>query len=356
MLARFLYVISHFIINPKQTIMKKFTLLFLLTGGLAGTVIAQPTLTSSGIMPVIGNTFTTVSSAWTNPGSAGANQTWNLALTNSATSPSTAVSPSSSPYSSSFPAATVAFNSSGTWVYYKGTSSAWQNNGYVTGAGTVLSYSDMEDMLRFPFTYNNTYTDPWAVTYIQSSYTYYRWGTTTVTADGYGTLTTPDGTFTNVTRVHFVQDYKDSTNIASTPFVITYQNDEYMWYLNGNHNPIAAVYTFTSSMGSPVTGGLYMSGVVSGVNDFAALASLSLAPNPANEQTNFTLNLTEEKEISISLYNSIGQEVGMPVTAAGIAGENKIAVSIAELPDGVYFGMVSLDGAQVSSRRFIVTH
>jgi hypothetical protein len=336
--------------------MKKTTLLFLLTGGLCGTMVAQPVLTASGITPVVGDVYSTVSSAWANPGSAGANQTWNLALTNSGTSTSTGVTPASSPYAASFPQSTVAFNSGGSWTFNRGTSSAWQNCGIVNSAGTVLSYSDFEDMLHFPFTYTNTYTDTWAVTYVQNSYTYYRWGTTTVTADGYGTLTTPDGTFSNVTRVHFYEDYKDSVVIASTPYVFSYINDEYMWYLNGNHSTIAAVYTLTPDFAAPFTGGFYMSGVVSGVNDLSALTSLSVAPNPANEQANFTVNLSEGKEVSIALFNSIGEEVGVAFTTAGMTGENKITMPVAELPAGIYFATVSLDGIQTSTQKFVVTH
>jgi hypothetical protein len=129
-----------------------------------------------------------------------------------------------------------------------------------------------------------------------------------------------------------------------------------MWYLDGNPSAIATVYEFTTSAGSPVTGGLYMTGVVSGVNDFSALASLSFAPNPADEQANFTLELTEQKEVNIALYNSIGQEVSASVTTTGFTGENKIAMPVADLPEGVYFAIVSLDGEQVSSSKIVVTH
>ncbi len=336
--------------------MRKSTLLLFLTGGLCGTMIAQPTLTNSGIMPVPGNTITNISSAWVSPGSAGANQTWNLALSNGGPSTATYVLPSASPYAANFPTATAAINSGGTWVYYKGLATAWQNCGYVTGAPTVMSFSNPEDLLHFPFAYNNTYTDPWATTYVQATYTYYRWGTTTVTADGYGTLTTPDGTFNNVMRVHYYQDYQDSVNIMGNPMVITYINDEYMWYLNGNHGLIAAVYTFTASTSSPITGGLYMSGVVSDVNEFSALSSLSLAPNPANDQVNFMVNLNEAKEVSVALYNSVGQKIEVPYNTTGIIGENKISISVAELPEGIYFATVSLDGTEVSSQKFVVAH
>ncbi|TND08070.1 MAG: hypothetical protein FD123_2624 [Bacteroidetes bacterium] len=267
----------------------------------------------------------------------------------------TGVAPSSSPYSPSFPGATVAFDQSGIWAYYKCNSSAWQNLG-VKPSSTLMYYADPEDMLRFPFTYNDSYTDTWSTTYSQVSYVYYRWGTTTVTADGYGTLTTPEGTFANVTRVHFYQSYKDSTNIMSTPYVITYTNDEYMWYLNGNHYPIAAVYTLTPSTGGPVQSAFYMNNVVNSVNENSAITALSLSPNPANEQVNFDITLDQEKELSIALYNSVGQKIELTATVAGRIGENKISVPVSELPAGVYFASVSLNGEQVTSRRFIVTH
>jgi hypothetical protein len=128
-----------------------------------------------------------------------------------------------------------------------------------------------------------------------------------------------------------------------------------MWYLNGNPSAIAAVYNLTTSSGS-TTGGFYVTGVVSGVNDVSALASLSFAPNPANEQANFTLQLTEQKEVNITLYNSVGQEVGASVTTTGSTGENKIAMPVADLPEGVYFAIVSLNGEQVSSDKIVVTH
>src|SRR5262249_35849058 len=140
--------------------------------------------------------------------------------------------------------------------------------------------------------YNNTYTDSWAATFVSSSYTFYRTGSTTVTADGYGTLTTPDGTFNNVMRVHFVQTYQDSAYISG-PIIITYQNDEYMWYLNGNHYPIAAVYTLSSNASSTTTGGFYMSNVVNSVPETTSVLSLSLSPNPANNFVDFNLDLQQ---------------------------------------------------------------
>lgn len=336
--------------------MKKSTFLFLSMAFSGISLLAQPTLTASGMNPVIGDVITYHICNYVSPGSSGANQTWNLALTSNSVPTITGVAPSSSPYASSFTQSSVGFNNSGTWAFYNGTASALQNNGIATAAGTVMSYSNPEDLLRFPFTYNNSYTDAWAVTYLQATYTYYRTGTTTVTADGYGTLTTPDGTFSNVTRVHFYQSYQDSVNIMNNPVVITYINDEYIWYLNGNHYAVAAVFTLTPSTGSPIQQGFYLDGVVSGINENSVLNSLALAPNPANDELNFNLNLNSGNEIQISVFNTAGQEVLTPVSAFATTGENRIAISVAELPAGIYFAKISVDGEAIKNERIVVAH
>ena len=126
--------------------------------------------------------------------------------------------------------------------------------------------------------------------------------------------------------------------------------------LNGNHSVIAAVYDLNSDFGPLGSSGFYMNNVVSDVNDFSALTSLSVAPNPATDVANFTVDLNEAKEVNVSIFNYAGQEIGKSITTAGFVGENKIALSVADLAAGSYFAIVSLDGVQVSSQKIIVTH
>jgi hypothetical protein len=316
-------------------------------------VSAQPTLTASGITPVVGDNIIMNTANYVNPGSAGANQTWNLSgMTATGSATYTGVTPASTPNGASFSASTVAFGSGNSYTYYKGTSSAWQYYGADNGT-LAMVYSNPEDFLHFPFTFNNTFTDAWATSFT-NTYTFYRTGSTTATADGYGTLTTPDGTFTGVTRVHFVQTYQDSANIMSMPYIITYQNDEYMWYLNGNHYPIATVYTLTTSVSNPVTGGSYTSNVV-GVHENSSLTSLSFAPNPANDQVQFTFGLGNAQQVRIDMFNTAGQLVGAPVSASGNAGENVIRMDVAALPEGIYFATINLDGVPASTEKIVIT-
>ncbi|HVA98265.1 MAG TPA: hypothetical protein VNG53_05165, partial [Bacteroidia bacterium] len=208
---------------------------------------AQPTLTEANTSPIIGDIFSNNATNYIAPGSSGANQTWDLSsMTTTSTTTTNAVTPSSTTYGSSFPSSTIAFSSTGAVLYWKVSSTAEQTYGIAQGS-TVISYSNPEDYLRFPFTYSNTYTDTWAATFTSGGYPYLRSGSTTVTADGYGTLKLPSGTYSNVLRVHFLENYQDSTNIGGSPYIITYQDDEYLWYLPPNHQPIASISTLTSS-------------------------------------------------------------------------------------------------------------
>ncbi|MEO6883959.1 MAG: T9SS type A sorting domain-containing protein [Bacteroidia bacterium] len=316
---------------------------------------AQPTLTEANIAPVIGDQYTENITGYVSPGTSGANQTWNLSsMTSSSSSTTNAVSVSSTTYGSSFPSATIAFSASGNVSYEKISATAEQNYGIVQGGTTVIAYSNPEDILRFPFAYTNTYTDPWATTYVSSGYTYYRAGTTAVTADGYGTLKLPSGTYSNVMRVHFVQNYQDSTNISGNPIIITYQNDEYMWYLANNHSPIATVNTFTAN-GSPSQSGTYLNNITTGIAENSMLTGFNLYPNPASTELNVNVSLAANKKVEINLLNVLGESVGTTIIADGLQGNNTYQVNTSNLSAGIYFAQIMLDGKLISAKRFIVS-
>lgn len=332
--------------------------LFLSAGLAVGfSALAQPTLTATGINPVVGDIFTqTSSTVGVNQGSSGAGQTWNLSSITGTTGTYSMVAASSTTYSASFPGANL--SETGAVSYYKTSSTAWQIYGVVESTVTI-SYSNPEDVLHYPFTFNNSYTDTWSSTFVNAGSTYYRTGLDSIKADGYGTITTPIGTFNNALRVHFVQNYQDSTYIG-TPYVITYRNDEYMWYINGNHSAIAATYTFTSAsafLGNTTTyGSTYLSNVVAGIDEQSdIISSYNLFPNPASNSININLSLTENQAVELKLFNSLGAQVLASVNKEGMQGENNYKLDISTLPEGIYFVQLHLDGNLTSTKRFIVT-
>lgn len=337
--------------------MKK-TLLCSMIGSLAlmcSVSLAQPVLTATGINPVIGESFTLFNTGYVSPGNSGANQTWDLSsMTGTSGGLSTIVAPSSTTNGASFPNANIAWNNTtgGSDSYFKTSSTALQNYG-VSNSSVLMPYSNPEDVLHFPFAYTNTFSDTWATQFVSGGYTFYRTGTTTVTADGYGTLVTPLTTYTNVMRIHYVQVYQDSAYVG-TPYIITYNNDQYMWYKEGAHVQIASVYTLTSSAGGPYTGGGYVTGSVGIDNLSDIISSSDLYPNPASDKITVDFTLTLAQKVDIRLFDIVGQQVDIIQAVDGIQGKNTIPIDVADLSKGVYFLQIGLNGNKSVNKSFVI--
>jgi hypothetical protein len=316
---------------------------------------AQPTLTAIGSNPVVGDHFSLVKSNYVNPGNAGANQTWNLsAMTNNSTHTFNAVTVSSTPDGTNFPNATVVFDGMpvNTYSYFKTSSSVQQNCGYATGF-TYLSYSDPEDLLRFPFTYNTAYNDHWAGTYINSGFTIYRKGITTVTADGYGTLITPEGSISNVLRINVIQNYTDSSDVFGTT---TTNNNQFLWYKDGTHYALAFLTASVVSGTAPTQDAGYLSGNTVGISDITnSVSEYSVSPTLASDYVKLNFTLTENKKVNVNVFNTLGQSVQTAQTESGIQGTNTIELDVATLPEGIYFAQIMLDGTVAGTKRFVVS-
>ncbi|MEO6303619.1 MAG: hypothetical protein ABIP51_10630, partial [Bacteroidia bacterium] len=193
----------------KKNLQNLFLASALIGGSL--TALAQPTLTGANINPVIGEMFAIKNSnSSVAPGSAGASQTWNMTgLLVASSGTTTFMSVASTPSGSAFPAANIAGFDGANYAYSNNTSASSLNQGAV-GNNVVFSYGNPETILTFPTNFNNSGSDAWQCIFTTSSITFTRSGTTTVTADGYGTITTPANTYNNAMRMHFVQSYTDA--------------------------------------------------------------------------------------------------------------------------------------------------
>jgi hypothetical protein len=338
---------------------KSLRLFFGATIAVSAAAVAQPTLTASGSNMVVGDQLVQSTANAVSPGSAGASQTWNLSsMTTAGTETISVVTPGSTTNGTSYPSANVAAQTSAATAYYNANSSSFQNYGAVAG-GVVITYSNPEDLMHYPFTFNNTYSDTWGGQFVASGFTVYRAGTTTVTADGHGTVTTPSGTYPNSLRVHLQQSYKDSSNIFGTPVLNTYTNDQYMWFDNNRHLAVASVYTLTSVVngGAPSTssGGTFFGNPV-GISSHSAFAgSVKIYPNPATLNLAVNIELERAEPVELKVFNSLGEEVGAAVSAAGVAGENVYRLDVGKFSEGIYFVQVRIAGALSATRRFVIS-
>src|SRR4030095_6772358 len=95
-------------------------------------------------------------------------------------------------------------------------------------------YVDALDYLHFPLTYMDQFTDSYEAIGSGDTTT----GRIEVTADGYGTLILPSGTFNDCLRL---QEVRRDTNI--TDGVISFESNDtfYHYYVNGYPEPLCQV-------------------------------------------------------------------------------------------------------------------
>jgi hypothetical protein len=126
-----------------------------------------------------------------------------------------------------------------------------------------------------------------------------------------------------------------------------------MWYKEGINIQIATVYTTSVSNGSTYTGGSYLTGNV-GINDTPEQQfTANLYPNPANDEVSIDYVLTSNQDVNLKLINSMGQQVKTDYNAEGVQGNNTIKLDVADLPDGIYFAQLLIDGKIGATKRFI---
>lgn len=91
-----------------------------------------------------------------------------------------------------------------------------------------------------------------------------------------------------------------------------------------------------------------------GVAENNSVNSISAYPNPFGATTTFNVNLTNNTDVEISVYDVMGQKVETVVDQEMTAGKHNIVWTPANLADGVYFVQMVVDG-KVTTKRIVHT-
>ncbi|MDX5397647.1 MAG: T9SS type A sorting domain-containing protein, partial [Hymenobacteraceae bacterium] len=343
--------------------MKKQTLLFFLLSTIAFQVAqAQPTLTAANTNFQAAERYIIKQTQYVNPGPGGANQVWDF-------SSNLVVRPDSinqviDNTSGSFPflQANILvwdgfFSNTSVFNYFQITGSNKQRVGYNQnnpfGGSLETVYTNLEELLRYPFTYQNSFTDVFKGTQSSSqpnnTFTNTFTGTTTVDADGYGTLITPTGTYTNTLRVKTSTLRTDSSSTGKS----VYLNEIYEWYQPGIHWPIFQLHKNTDASGNIVYssfGRFLKRVIVSTPDELTATLNLQLYPNPTSEKALLTYELKKPAEVKIALLNLMGQEVKQIKDGNEAAGLQQTAIQLTGLSTGMYLVKVQVDDAVLMKR------
>jgi hypothetical protein len=176
-----------------------------------------------------------------------------------------------------------------------------------------ITYTDTKIALKFPFNYLDTYSDP----YVNTNGSY----TCTPTYDGYGTIITPAGTFTNVARVAYVDG----------------GNTYYEWFSTGNPGyPVALSQTSST---------IFFSSPTMAVKENVS-STVHVYPNPASET--FTVEAPDQETRTLNLFDVCGKLV-LTQPFNGTA-----HVDTGNLTTGVYY--VNVKGqAGVFNQKLVIT-
>lgn len=201
------------------------------------TVYAQPTITENN-MPQIGDQppviyCTDVPVESTLDAQTGVNYSWDFSgLTTESTQGFDFVDPTGTLWGYAYPNSDICGvdDATGAHAYYSSTNSALSNAGYrlILGPGDTLAvnYSDEEQIIDFPFTYNHSATDVFSGNGVAGGFPVTMDGSITYTADGYGTLMLPNASYNNVIR--YRMDRTEVTYFNATP-TGTIVKDQWVW-------------------------------------------------------------------------------------------------------------------------------
>jgi hypothetical protein len=279
-------------------------------------------------------------------GNSGANQTWSfLSLIRQDSTNVNFVSASSTPYAAQFSSSNIASTNDNENYNYMTTSSS---NMFINGSGGpsfIVSYTDPQLYLQYPFNYGSSFSDNFAANYIISGSDVKRTGTTTVSGDAWGTINLPSGSFSNSLRVKYIISTRDSSN-PGIPVITVTNVTSYIWFVPGRKFPVFEIVYSTISINGTQFGNNktvnYNDGSTIGISNISNVVPEGFSlfqnyPNPFNPSTNLEFGISKLEFVSLKIYDMLGKEISTLVNERLIAGTYKYSFNASGLTSGIYF-------------------
>lgn len=322
--------------------MKHLLLFSTLLCAAAGSAVAQPIFTQQNFSGMIGDTYVVhdFPSATEEPGANGANQTWNFAgIGQGMTQTIEITDPADTPMGADYPTATFAGVIGGSqYIFMRIDNSGLYTVGAAMPGGIDLQYSNVRTEMVFPITFGHSFSDHSTYTSTVGGLTMNTEADITITADGYGSITTPSGTFSNALRLHAVENSISTMDVGGGGEVeIVSETESYLWMVSGVPLPVFSHITVTSQGQAPSTSLRYMSGITTDVSE-APEVEVTIYPNPAIEYLKI-----EAPEVSGQMTVDVMDVKGALVTSYTGAANTIAEIGVGHLENGIYFVHVTTE-------------
>jgi len=239
--------------------------------------------------------------------------------------------------------------------YYKSTDNSFNMVGFAVkmqGFGVPAVFSNPDVLYKFPLEYGDVDSSSSGVDKDISGVGYIKVDRKRKNiVDGWGTLTTPYGTF-EVLRVKSEVTEYDSIYLDAQEMGIgiPYSYTEYKWLGKNQKAPLLAV--------KDVIGGLIVEypdvkrGSLDIKESMPEISTLKSYPNPVANQVTVKFSLKQKLEASVSIINAKGEIVFEIPTGNFNKGRNKISIDLKKegLSKGVYFIKLSSGNQSMVSK------
>ncbi|MEZ5172387.1 MAG: T9SS type A sorting domain-containing protein [Bacteroidia bacterium] len=251
--------------------------------------------------------------------------------------------------------------------FYKSQSDGFEQRGFgasINGFPLPITYSDGDVLVPLPLTASTTQSNSYSFNATIPTIGYYGRDAQRINeADGTGTLRLPMGDYQCI-RLRSQLVYSDSVALDALGFgfqLPEITETRYKWMAPGFGWPLLEITTITD----PILGMETTSRVVyrdtlaienqTGIEENNLNAALSIYPNPAAEVLMVKLELNESVNGSVSVMNSLGQNV-YEKNRQFVPGQNLeiIPIEAARLASGCYFLRISTEKGQIAIKPFIV--
>jgi hypothetical protein len=247
------------------------------------------------------------------PGSSGENQIWdftNFACNKLKTTE--IYNASETKDNNKFPMANIAVLDDNNYFYFKIDEFSNEYYGLIT-SNAVITFEKPIIKMVYPFTYGDKVEgDFFGEGLYYGELISNVSGTYEVSSDAYGTLLLPNNvSVENVLRVKSVNHIFETA--CETTEII---NEKYLWYSADSRLPIMVVIINTKITGNNTTvtnNGYYNENAfqthLEQANSDLLEYSLNIYPNPFVDIVNISYNIEKEADVSVEIFNSLGQKI-----------------------------------------------
>ncbi len=228
--------------------------------------------------------------------------------------------------------------------YFKTGTTTFQNTG-TSAPDLSVKFTNALDVYRFPLTYNTQYADAASgtATTSQAPFPLTMNASDSVLGAGYGSLTTPVSTYSNVLLV------RSNVRIKATLFLQPLFETHvvrYEWFETASRYPVMSInytYSIDSNGGETLAGvaGSYFDPNATAVSTVSAVENFRLAPNPSTGNTRVEIPASfNSREGSIVVTDLTGKAV----FSQSLNGATSVQISTEGWAKGLY--LVRLQNAE----------